>query len=573
MPQIRDAPVPRRVLVAFGLAAVALYAPLVGWGLPHANAADRTKTWATDEILPLEGLAEMRSTFLSPAPDRNFGYPLWHYFVVSAAQAPYLGGLYLSGGLEAPSASFPFGLRDPVRALEVLTVIGRLVSVAMAAGIVIASCLFAGTLFGHRAGVVAAALTLTSFPLVYYGRTGNLDVPALFWSALGFVVLARMLFDGASARRAAWLGLFAALAVATKDQAVALFVPVCVAPFVPGFAPPRDTGGRARAFAVFVGCGLAAYVAATGMLIDPRRHLAHLEALLFAPQSLTSADAYFSPAPSTLAGTWTLAAASATGLAQWYTWPVLLAAAAGFILAVRRNRRHALWLLPLVVTFLAVVRPVGVAVLRYYLPMTLFVDAFAALALVRLAAIGAAPYRLAVAALVALRLAMGLDLSYAQWHDTRYAAGEWLRARLRPGERIEYFGVTDKLPALAAATSSRRVLGRERWLGERGPGAAMRRDLADDGPELLIVIPDWTSGSGREHSADCPPEVYAALLDGSAGYELVAHFPPPTLVARPFGRARLDSPSVAPPVRIFARATRTTGGEPSPPAGADGRAR
>jgi hypothetical protein len=42
-------------VVTLAAAAIALYAPLVGWGIPHATAPDRTKTFATDEILPLEG--------------------------------------------------------------------------------------------------------------------------------------------------------------------------------------------------------------------------------------------------------------------------------------------------------------------------------------------------------------------------------------------------------------------------------------------------------------------------------------------------------------------------------------
>jgi hypothetical protein len=59
-----------------------------------------------------------------------------------------------------------------------------------------------------------------------------------------------------------------------------------------------------------------------------------------------------------------------------------------------------------------------------------------------------------------------------------------------------------------------------------------------------------------QHSADCPPEVYAALLDGSAGYALAAHFTPPTLMPKLLQHPRLDYPSVAPPVRIFVRKPR-----------------
>ncbi len=58
-------------LPALAVAALLLYAPLIGWGLPHATAPDRTKTYATDELLPLEALAEMQSTFIAAQPGRN----------------------------------------------------------------------------------------------------------------------------------------------------------------------------------------------------------------------------------------------------------------------------------------------------------------------------------------------------------------------------------------------------------------------------------------------------------------------------------------------------------------------
>jgi len=72
------------------LAAIALYAPMMGWGIPHATAPDRTRPFSVDDILPLEPLAEMHNTFVVSKPDRNYGYPWWHYFVVAVAYAPYV---------------------------------------------------------------------------------------------------------------------------------------------------------------------------------------------------------------------------------------------------------------------------------------------------------------------------------------------------------------------------------------------------------------------------------------------------------------------------------------------------
>jgi hypothetical protein len=50
-----------------------------------------------------------------------------------------------------------------------------------------------------------------------------------------------------------------------------------------------------------------------------------------------------------------------------------------------------------------------------------------------------------------------------------------------------------------------------------------------------------------------PPEVYEALLKGTTRYRQEAFFPTPALLSGPLRRPCLDYPSVAPPVRIFAR--------------------
>jgi hypothetical protein len=540
------------------LIAVALYAPLIGWGIPYATAPDRVKTVATDEILPLEALAEMRSTFISAAPDRNFGYPWWHYFVVASAQAPYVAALMVSGDLTQPSPTYPFGLRDPVRALEVLTIIGRLVSVVMGAGIVLASFFFARALWGPDAGVLAAALTIVSFPMIYYSRTGNLDVPAFFWSAIGLAILATVLTRGLTTRRAVLLGVFAALGVAAKDQSVVLFLPLgFVLLLLPWIASTRDHPPRLALVALCAVVGTAVYLAATGMLIDPSRHVTHVHALFFQPDRVSLAGKYLPPTPHTLEGALRMIQAFAAGLAAMMSVPVLAAALVGWTIAVREARWHLIWAIPFITLFVLVIWLPGQMVFRYLLPLTLFVDAFAALALVKLRASRLASLFVPVAILlIGARLAMGIDLSYAQFRETRTEAAAWMREHARAGDRVEYFGVAETLPSLDRSLISRRVMGRTRWVGEFGHGPAVLEYLLKDGPAYLIVVPDWTSRPGMQHSADCPPEVYAALLDGSAGYALAAHFTPPTLMPKLLQHPRLDYPSVAPPVRIFVRKPR-----------------
>ena len=212
-------------------------------------------------------------------------------------------------------------------------------------------------------------------------------------------------------------------------------------------------------------------------------------------------------------------------------------------------------LLPLAALFLVLLLPTGHVVLRYYLPFTPIVCAFAAYALVgsqRVASRRAGG--VAVALLCGFQLLVAVDLSHAQWNETRTAAGRWLAAHARAGDRVEYFGAPQKLPPLSAAVRSRRVAGRQQWRGQRDHGPAVLDYLAQEGPEYVLLIPDWTTAPGTDHSGDCPPEVRAALADGSIGYREVAAFDPPVLLPGPLRRPSLDSPSVSPPVRIFARA-------------------
>ena len=72
-------------------------------------------------------------------------------------------------------------------------------------------------------------------------------------------------------------------------------------------------------------------------------------------------------------------------------------------------------------------------------------------------------------------------------------------------------------------------------------------------PEFVIVIPDWTSTPEMERSSDCPPEIFRELMDGTADYGLAEYIPARGLFSGILARPRLDSQSVSPPVRIFAR--------------------
>jgi 4-amino-4-deoxy-L-arabinose transferase-like glycosyltransferase len=528
--------------------------PMIGWGLPYATASDRTKTFATDEILPLEGLAEMHNTFVVSKPDRNYGYPWWHYFVVSVAQAPYLAYLMASGGMQTPAPEFPFGLRDPVEALKKLTLIGRAVSVLMGAGVVVASYYFSAILWGHLTGIIAAVLTMLNYLMVYYSRTGNLDVPAVFWTSVGLAIFAKILIAGLTVRRAAWLGVFTGLAIATKDQAVVIFLPLGCVLLLRRFNWSHDADYRLQPILAGFSVALLAYLIGTGMIIDPQRHFTHVYSVLFDQARVSAAAAYWPPHPKTWAGSMHLIGDFIGVLVAMASPLVLLTSVAGALIVLRSSPWYLVLMLPVLALFFMLILPTGIVVQRYLLPLMLILDAFAAHALVSLRQSFLRPVWMPVLlVLCGWRLVVGADLTYAQYHDTRYVAAKWIQAHSEPGDRIEYFGVTEVLPPLSSEIKTRRVAGRTNWVGEFDHGPRIIRYLAEQGPEYVVSIPDWTSQPGMERSADCPPEVFAALANGSVGYTEVAFFSTPSALPGPWRRPSLDNPSVAPPVRIFAR--------------------
>jgi hypothetical protein len=105
-----------------------------------------------------------------------------------------------------------------------------------------------------------------------YTRTSNVDLGALFWVAAGLVVFARYLRDGLTVRRALWLGIFAALATATKDPSYAAFLPLGIALVVRELLRLRRERGSAtilwKSVLVGAGAGACAY-----LVLTKRRHL------------------------------------------------------------------------------------------------------------------------------------------------------------------------------------------------------------------------------------------------------------------------------------------------------------
>lgn len=553
----------RRTPLLLGLLALCLYLPGSWWGAPFATGPDRIHGWAVDDETPLGPLAQVNN-ILHPQEVQNLGYPLMHSFLVVAAYAPYLGWLKVSGAWDGPQGGeYPYGFRDPVAALRGLSRIGHLVSVLLGVVVVLGAWATARAIWDDPTGVLAALVTMVSYPMFYYSRTGNVDVPMMAFVAIALAAYARALRAPATPMVAVVLGAAAGFALATKEQALGIFLPIAPVLLVLHVLQLRAEGRRGLAAwkvpALAALTLLLAFGVGSGWFVDPTRFFAHLDHARERMALARSGQLEFVPIyPYTLAGSLGLARLLAEFAAQSLTLPGLLLGCAGLVYAALRERRSLLLALP-VLTYLALLFfSARTGQLRYLMPVAFIVGLFAARAVVvawdsraRWLRAGAIVGSTVVLGLGLLR---GVDLTWAMLHDGRYAAAEWIAERARPGDGVEFFGSAYKLPALPPTILAQMAT------PHLGPLVPSRRDdatarsiaeaWAERKPRFILISPDWSSREGEPFPASCPPQTFAALVDGSLGYQLAAIFETPALLPW-VRRPPLDYPMVNTPLRVF----------------------
>ena len=255
----------RGALVLVLAAALILGAWGLRWGLPSEFG------WAPDEVLPAEVDAAVAQRF---AHGWHGKYPPLHFALLAAASAPARLAGRVAGW-------------DAARVHDARMTSGRLLSLALSLGVLLVVYRCGRETGDARAGVLAGALLALSVPFPYYAKTANLDVPYLFWFALSVLFFLRALRRG----RAADFGFFAlaaAAAVATKDQAFALYV--LTVPFlVWEIIRRRRTEGPLsvwadRRLALLLGGGAIAFAVLGGALFNPGGWIAHVR-LIAGPAS------------------------------------------------------------------------------------------------------------------------------------------------------------------------------------------------------------------------------------------------------------------------------------------------
>jgi hypothetical protein len=550
-------------------AALALHLVGFGWGLPASDA------WEDDGIAPRDFMVGAYETY---NPGHYFTYPPVHLFGLTLLTAP-IWGLAIARAPSLAQADV-VGTLIQVPTMTALLVVARLVSEAMALGIVYALAKLAEEVWGPRAGLLVALVVAVNAPLAYYAHTSNLDVPYMCWACFGLLEAARAVVRR-EPRRFRRAVLFAALAVGTKDQAYAVFLlgfPAVVAAWL---LFDHATRGRRvailREIVIAVGLSGALFLLFSGAVTNPSGFRARVQFLL-GPASQN--HAYYAP---TWEGRWEILKALALGFDRFYPWPFAVAAMAGLgihLAAARKApERFAAGLAPLagalsfVVFFNLTARRTEH---RFAFPEMTLLAVYAGVAFDGLLGALEAPrlalLRYGAFALASATLAWGVfecaavDASLVL--DPRYDAEAWLAANVKDQDSVEIYGANAYLPRLPSNARVARVDTSPLRGRNPLPGVveleAPFADIEARKPRFVVVTEAWSwrwfmdaPPPGRvvppeqaERQRDEATRAYfRGLHEGRIGYRL-AHV---SAFASTFWPRRSIHNSTANVVRIFQR--------------------
>ena len=498
----------------------------LSWGLPPVGYF----AWDVDGIAPLQPLIAAKRMFVDDWWNSGYynKYPMGHFFILMAAYAPYMGFLRLSGGFRNPSEDYPFGFTDPETALTTLSLIARSVSALMGVGIVLLVYLTARRLAGRTAAFFAALIVAVSPPFIFYAHTGNVDTPSLFWSALALFAFGRLVAGRHEMRNYVLLGAAVAMAAATKEQTVGLFLlmPLSV---VIVHVQQRDPASR-RASAVLravrdprllvglLAC-VATFVIATHLVFNWDGNMLRLRWRLFGIHPI-----YGTSHPGVIAGP----VGPVRGVAdivkhtaQAMNPGLFAAAVAGLVvLCVRRTWARHLALALAAYVALAVSMMHFIAA-RFVMEVILVLAFFAGPVLAYLWTLGRRRSGALVTVVVlicAYSLAYGAEIDYLLVRDARYAAEAWLDTQATRGATVEAFSAPTYLPRFPRTM---------RVEHHEDLASAELERIQERAPDFVVL----SSAYSRRFTDGEDEALLAGLLRGDFGYRPVRVFRTDPLLA------------------------------------------
>lgn len=505
-----DLTVAERVVL---LGVAVLHVVAITWGLPASDA------WEVDGIAPRDVLAGVIKTY---TPGSYFTYPPLHLILLSILSLP----ISLVAISKAPSLARADVIATfiGVPYMTGYSLVARVVSALMSLGIVLTLGRISAAIFGPRARVWTIAFAGVEVAGAYYAHTSNLDVPALFWAVLALHALAETV-RADEPRGLRKVAVFAACAVATKDQAYAVFALTLPFVGVSWLLVRRDNARaivREAAWCALIVGGLVLLI--DGALFNPS---GFAERVRFLTGHASQDYAMYSK---DTAGR--MAALRDAVLFFDHHYPVVVApfVVLGVLLGLRRNQGLArvgaaiplLGILSFTLAFNCVARRIEE---RFMLPQMQLCAVYAGGAVaVLLDAAGrwrVAVWGIRVAATASIVLGIRLTASMlaTMIEDPRYRTEQFLRENVRPGDVIEVYGNNVYLPRFPEGAHVERVGPKQ--APSPLPNVIEREELlsAIDGrrPRFIVVSTGWAwRFMGRPASATegghILPNAQAAIL-------------------------------------------------------------
>ncbi len=441
--------------------AAALVLRLTGltWGLPASDG------WDDDGVAPRDFLVGVASTYW---PAHHYTYPPLQLIILALVSAPVWIATLLSAPSLSPDAIVLTFIGVPT--MTALAVVARATTAAMSLGVLWNVGKIGEDLGGsRRAGVWAAVACAANAVFTYYSQTTNLEVPYLLWSVLALRALVHAV-TGEDVRALRRVPILAALAVATKDQAYALFllgVPLTLAVwFLLDGRARRAAGPIVKELALGTAIGVAILLVLDGALFNPRGFADRVAMLL---GSASQDHAYYAR---TLLGRIHALRDCLRIFPEFYTWAFVpwVLIGLGVVARASSGARRAAGLAPLLfaISFtLAFNLTAGRSEHRFVLPQMMMSGIYAGLgfdAFTRRAA-GAQGARARLAwvrwAVVTASFACAFfrctAVDAAMVFDPRYDTETWLREHVLPGDHVEVYGNNVHLPRFAGLADVARV--------------------------------------------------------------------------------------------------------------------
>jgi len=501
------------------------------WGITRG--LPNVEDWDPDSIAPLGPLVYAKRLFYGEVWWEE--YPPFHYMLLAAIMAPYVGLLWLTGGIHNPQDTYPYGLVQPEIALSNFILIARSVNALMGVGLVGIAYQVGRNIFDRRTGFLTGLLFACCPLSVYYAHTANLEVPYLFWSALAILSLTR-LTRALATKHFVGLGVFTALAVATKDQAYGLFtlVPLALAVFC--FRNQRQGSPNLflrRAWYGLVGFSLV-YLVASNIPWNLSGWIEHVHYIM------GSGSARYQTYPNTIAGHFGLAFHAVAHLANALNVPIFLCCLTGLLYAKRNQHAFFSLVVPFFSYYLTFLSVVLYVYPRFIFPLIFLVLPLGGRVLSELWETQSKVARLFVGSVLVHAFAYGFFLDLQFTWDSRYEAEEWMRTNLRPGTVIG----TDAQPAyLPRFPKDVKVV-----------KISISKDqihFEKETPPEYLVLSRAQYRRYRISDLTEPEQKLVAIMGGNSGYEVRAAFDT-ALDNEPFFAPRF-LPYVSPTIIILQR--------------------